>query len=231
VAEAEMLAAFLGKVEAQYGSASAEEGVPLLKQIEELTSRLKEERYSVSLRDAALKLIRSLPPRVWRRSGTLRFVELFSGCGGRSTGYHLDSHQWEGESVESDGKCCMVHRANQLGTVHKHRITVENPLPSGLEPVADTLTAGAPCVGYSVAGLQRGEEDPRDGIPAMLEAIKSVMPLTLELENVSNLQRHESVLENIVSTLKGLGYFVRVVGGGAWGRHRHRCWRGVGSSL
>lgn len=88
--------------------------------------------------------------------------------------------------------------------------TVENPLPSGLESVADTLTAGAPCVGYSVAGLQKGEEDPRDGIPAMLEAIKSVMPLTIELENVSNLQRHESVLENIVSTLKGLGYFVRV---------------------
>ena len=43
----------------------------------------------------------------------------------------------------------------------------------------------------------------------MLEAIKAVMPLTLELENVSNLQRHESVLEHIVSTLKGLGYFVR----------------------
>jgi site-specific DNA-cytosine methylase len=74
----------------------------------------------------------------------------------------------------------------------------------------DTLTGGVPCVGYSKAGLQRGKNDPRDGIEGYLAAITLCRPLTIEMENVANLIKHEEVLQDLLGRLANLGYHCEV---------------------
>ncbi|KAL1521157.1 hypothetical protein AB1Y20_022710 [Prymnesium parvum] len=53
------------------------------------------------------------------------------------------------------------------------------------------LSAGPPCQPYSKAGKGEGQEDPRDGIPAVLEAIEELLPLVVEIENVPEIQKYE----------------------------------------
>ncbi|KAL1521363.1 hypothetical protein AB1Y20_021030 [Prymnesium parvum] len=63
-------------------------------------------------------------------------------------------------------------------------------------------------VPYSKAGKGEGQEDPRDGIPAVLEAIEELLPLVVEIENVPEIQKYEGVVDSIVERLNSLGYWV-----------------------
>ena len=106
----------------------------------------------------------------------LDFIDLFSGCGGRVLGYALDSSSWRGCGVEADAECCRVHEHNlPQFSVFQHKIIATDPLPKGMDTVPPVICSmGPPCQPFSTAGAQRGAEDPRDGFPAALEAIRQI---------------------------------------------------------
>lgn len=79
-------------------------------------------------------------------------------------------------------------------------------------PKHDILTCGFSCQAFSIAGLQRGFEDPRSNVFwKLLSIIKYHQPRIVVLENVKNLQSHDNGNTfNIIRTnLEQLGYFVK----------------------
>ncbi|KAL1524596.1 hypothetical protein AB1Y20_019485 [Prymnesium parvum] len=161
----------------------------------------------------ARRALDNMPEGVRRHleSDDLQYVSLMAGVGGRSLGYSLDSDRWTGRAVEMSPQFVAVHTANIPGVqVFEHKMTPEMALPPAFPRSGEVvhLSAGPPCQPYSKAGKGEGQEDPRDGIPAVLEAIEELMPLMVEIENVPEIQKYEGVVDSIVSRLNSLGYWV-----------------------
>src|SRR5687767_14572952 len=108
---------------------------------------------------------------------TLRYVDLFAGCGGLSTGLHLAG--WTGlfaiernPSAFSTLKWNLIEKRNNfdwpgwLETRHwdihellrKHAVTLAN-----LQGSVDLVVGGPPCAGFSMAG-RRLEDDQRNAL-------------------------------------------------------------------
>lgn len=71
----------------------------------------------------------------------------------------------------------------------------------------DIIIGGPPCQPYSRRGKQFAGNDPRDGIPSFIDAIRIIHPRFFVMENVPELKsspRHQE----IVSELQNLGYSV-----------------------
>ncbi|KAL1528928.1 hypothetical protein AB1Y20_010250 [Prymnesium parvum] len=179
----------------------------------------KEDSWLQVLADAAAgdsgarRALDNMPESVRRHleSDDLQYVSLMAGVGGRSLGYSLDSNRWTGRAVEMSPQFVAVHTANIPGVqVFEHKMTPEMALPPAFPRSGEVvhLSAGPPCQPYSKAGKGEGQEDPRDGIPAVLEAIEELMPLMVEIENVPEIQKYEGVVDSIVSRLNSLGYWV-----------------------
>lgn len=76
-------------------------------------------------------------------------------------------------------------------------------------PIFDILLAGFPCQAFSVAGYQKGFQDPRGALFfSLLKIIKIKRPSILFLENVKNLINHDNgtTFKFILSSLEMLGY-------------------------
>ena len=74
----------------------------------------------------------------------------------------------------------------------------------------DLLSAGLPCPPYSIAGVQRGEDDERDLFPLMLDVADKVRPRAVIVENVRGLlsRKFEPVRERTTARLREMGYNV-----------------------
>ena len=161
----------------------------------------------------AREVLDSLPNEVRRHLAgeEMRYASLMAGLGGRSMGYHLDHEAWHGIAVETDTALASVHSANiPTSLVLQHKMTADRPLPEGFPTfqLFTHLLAGPPCQPYSKGGKGEGREDPRDGIPAVLKAILVLRPLIVEIENVPEIQKYDGVVEEVVQTLEGAGYWV-----------------------
>ena len=69
--------------------------------------------------------------------------------------------------------------------------------------VVDVLSAGFPCQGFSVAGKQKGADDPRNKWPATARIIGEVRPSRVILENVPGIRKYVRV---VAGDLTDLGY-------------------------
>jgi len=92
--------------------------------------------------------------------------------------------------------------------------------------IIDILTGGFPCQGFSVAGKQRGKDDPRWLWPEMLRVIREIQPPWVVGENVPGII--ELALEDICASLESEGYEVQPfiipsASIGAWDK-RDRVW-------
>lgn len=77
---------------------------------------------------------------------------------------------------------------------------------SDLEPI-DILTAGYPCQPFSHAGNRKGTDDERHIFPYILEAISTLRPRWVVLENVRG---HLSLgFKEVLASLTGIGYDAR----------------------
>ena len=74
--------------------------------------------------------------------------------------------------------------------------------------MADIITAGFPCQPFSVAGKQRGEDDPRNMWPQTRECISRIRPRHVLLENVPGLLAHKYA-KRIFGEITELGYDFR----------------------
>lgn len=133
----------------------------------------------------------------------LRFVDLFSGCGGLSLGLASGGHQGL-FSIEKDPMAFATFKANLIDASRNGLRRFEWPewLPNQacgidellavhrtkLESLAaqeiDLIAGGPPCQGFSFAG-RRQADDPRNQLfTKYLEVVKIVRPTAVLLENV-----------------------------------------------
>jgi DNA (cytosine-5)-methyltransferase 1 len=135
------------------------------------------------------------------------FIDLFSGIGG----FRIALEELGGKSVGfSDIYTPAVK-------VYKHNFDVSDELEIGditsnhNLPYADILTGGVPCQSWSIAGRNKGFEDPRGRL--WLDTIKvteAVKPKAFIYENVKGLAdpRNKDNLELIISEFREIGYTV-----------------------
>lgn len=131
-------------------------------------------------------------------------LDLFAGCGGLSLGFEAVGFKSIG--IEMDKDCCDTYNANLKGNCMKEFLTTKSKFPQ-----ADVVIGGPPCQPFSVRGKQNGINDPRNGFPIFIEAIKQIKPEIWLFENVKGiLYKNKEYFDSVVEQLKNLGYLVKI---------------------
>ena len=131
-------------------------------------------------------------------------VDLFAGCGGLSLGFEAQGFKTHGFEMDID--CCKTYQRNLQGACTQVILDRNTELPP-----ASVVVGGPPCQPFSVGGKQMGLEDSRDGFPIFIAAIQRLRPDIWIFENVRGLlYRNKWYLNEIVDSLRGLGYVVEV---------------------
>ena len=166
-----------------------------------------------------------------------RVLDLFSGCGGISLGFHAAGCQIDA-AVEIDELAAATHARNfhaHLGSeqqaLHARARDITRIEPDelveelGLGPVKDAfdiLVGGPPCQAYARVGRAKLREiaehprafkvDPRGNLYLRyLHYVKATQPLALLVENVPDVLNYggHNVMSEIAEALSDLGYTAR----------------------
>ncbi len=115
---------------------------------------------------------------------------LFAGIGGIEQGF-LDTKGYEVLwANEIDTRACKTYKNN-----FDHKLFEQDvkKLNTSLLQKIDVLTGGFPCQAFSIAGYQKGFRDERGNIFfEILRFLDELHPRIIFLENVKNLQNHDS---------------------------------------
>jgi len=159
-------------------------------------------------------------------------VDLFSGAGGLTEGLRQAGYSVVG-AVEIDARACATYRLNHkrvhlwekdISRVSGTAIMRELELRRG---ELDLLAACPPCEGFSTMrtknGARRNLDRRNDLIFDVLRIVRSVMPVSVMLENVPGLSRNYR-FRSFVKSLEGLGYKTKwaVVNAADYGVPQHR---------
>lgn len=165
--------------------------------------------------------------------GKPRVLDLFSGAGGISLGFHRAGFQIDG-ALEIEPLPALTHAINFHGAdpyllklhakprdmtrVEPDQLAEELQLGSH-EDAIDVLVGGPPCQAYARVGRAKLREiaehptaykvDPRGNLfLRYLAYVKALRPLALLMENVPDILHYggHNVIEEMVEALKGLGY-------------------------
>lgn len=129
-------------------------------------------------------------------------LDLFAGCGGLALGFEAAGFETVG--YEIDPNCCDTYRKNLSGRCFEANLTSEYEFPA-----ADVVIGGPPCQPFSVGGMQEGKDDPRNGFPAFVSAVRRVKPKIWIFENVRGLlYRNKWYFDHVIEELRNLGYIV-----------------------
>lgn len=78
-------------------------------------------------------------------------------------------------------------------------------------PKADVVIGGPPCQPFSVAGLQGGVDDSRNGFPGFISAVRQAQPRLFIAENVRGVfYRNRAYIQSVCDELSSLGYQIDV---------------------
>src|SRR5947209_1620378 len=151
-----------------------------------------------------------------RSKGSLRAIDLFSGCGGLTLGLKQAGFDVLC-AVELDAAAVRTYRANHRDVLVKHMDIRELSAAGlrrelGLFPGELDLLAGCPpCQGFSVLRTRNGANRNRDTrnelIKDMLRFARAFRPKTLMMENVPKLKEHK-LFADFCRKLRELGYKV-----------------------
>ena len=139
----------------------------------------------------------------------MKLLDLFSGIGGFSLGMEATERIKTVAFCEIDSFCTKVLNKN-WPTVPVYNdikeLTYEKLKTDGIKSI-DILTGGYPCQPFSIAGLKKGEKDPRHLWPEMFRLIKECRPTWVIGENVSG---HIKLgLDTVQQDLESEGYTLR----------------------
>ena len=144
-----------------------------------------------------------------RYHSKLQHLDLFSGIGGFSLGLEATG------GFETKAFCDIEEYPRQV--LQKHwphvkqykdikELTYERLKADGINSI-DIITGGYPCQPFSVAGRQKGEEDPRHLWPEYFRLVKELRPTWVIGENVSG---HIKLgLDTVIEDLESEDYAVR----------------------
>jgi len=138
-----------------------------------------------------------------------KIASMFAGIGGICTAFEQSDCQlvW---ANEIDKAACDTYRYN-FGDGWLVENDIRKVNVSGI-PDMDILTAGFPCQSFSVAGAQKGFNDPRGNLFfEIARVIDAKRPRAIFLENVDNLIQHddEKTFLVIYASLAQFGYMVK----------------------
>lgn len=138
----------------------------------------------------------------------MKAVTLFAGAGGACQGLKeagLDVVA----CFERDRDAVATLRANGLPAVQADLAGYDWHSTPYCDWV-DLVEGGPPCQPFSAAGLGQGEWDPRDCIPAYIDAISAIRPRYFVMENVRGLtyKKHAAYLSTVIERFEELGYLV-----------------------
>jgi DNA (cytosine-5)-methyltransferase 1 len=164
---------------------------------------------------------------------TIRFIDLFAGCGGMSYGVVAASN-----SLGMSAFCCLAldHNSDALN-VYADNIPLEQNaiLPGDIEDLLETdlskpitkneqslsqrlgnvdiMVAGPPCQGHSDLNNSTRRNDPRNNLyKSCIRAVMVLRPAHVVIENVPNvIHSSEKVTQSAESMLQELGYSVKAV--------------------
>lgn len=142
-----------------------------------------------------------------KKATRFTFIDLFAGIGG----FRIALEELEGNCVgfsEVDKNAIKVYKENfnTCSELELGDITKVSEYPS-----ADIITGGVPCQSWSIAGRNRGFDDPRGKLwEDSIIAVEKVKPKAFIFENVKGLAdpRNKENLGLIISELSKAGYEV-----------------------
>jgi len=124
-----------------------------------------------------------------KRSGKLRVVDLFAGCGGLTSGFHSTGQYQSVGAVEFDLAAAATYAAN-FGEQNVFFGDIADWVKGDL-PAADVVTGGPPCQGFSTLG-KRDIGDPRNSLwRQYVEALVKIRPAVFLLENVPQFEKSD----------------------------------------
>ena len=134
----------------------------------------------------------------------LRILDLFSGIGGFSLGLERTGGFETSAFCEIDPYCQKVLKR------HWPKVPIYGDIKKlkGTDiGTVDIITGGYPCQPFSVAGKQKGVEDPRHLWPEYFRLVKELRPTWVIGENVGG---HIKLgLDSVIEDLEGEGYSAR----------------------
>ena len=144
-------------------------------------------------------------------------IDLFAGCGGLSLGFEQAGFDVVA-AVEIDPIHAAVHEYN-FPRCRMVCADIKEVSGAALRAVSgigdrdvDVVFGGAPCQGFSMIG-KRNLDDPRNQlIKEFFRVVGEIRPKYCVLENVKGLTvgKHVKFLEELIDSLEGLGYRVRL---------------------
>jgi len=143
----------------------------------------------------------------------MRVLDVFCGAGGMSTG--LEQAGWK-------TVCAVDIHEPELRTFHAAHPTAQPLLLDliGSQAARDTVVnaakllgvnavvGGPPCQGFSGAGDNEGENDPRNGFPAFIEIVRRLNPDVFLFENVPGLvSQHKEYFDSVLKELGNISNY------------------------
>jgi len=140
-----------------------------------------------------------------KKTVKLNAIEICAGAGGQAIGLELAGFE-PVALIDNDKNTCITLKTNRPAWPAQNQDlnTFEGRHYRGV----DLLAGGLPCPPFSVAGLQKGEEDERNLFPAMLRLVDEIRPKALMIENVPGLMaaRFNDYRTHILNQLRRFGY-------------------------
>lgn len=125
----------------------------------------------------------------------LTCLELFAGPGGLALGTHKAGFRHLA-LIEFEATAARTLRANCAGPLEMDPLLVRHADARDVDytpfaGVVDLLTAGPPCQPFSAGGHGLGTDDARNMFPVLLDAVGTIRPRALLIENVRGLTREK----------------------------------------
>jgi DNA (cytosine-5)-methyltransferase 1 len=135
-----------------------------------------------------------------------KFIDLFAGIGGFRLGLEAIGGQCIASS-EIDTHANRVYQQNWQADPKEHNLGDICKIQS--LPEHDLLVGGVPCQSWSIAGKNRGIEDPRGKLwLEVIRLLRQSKPTAFIFENVKGLYdlRHRAALTYLLDSFSEIGY-------------------------
>jgi DNA (cytosine-5)-methyltransferase 1 len=142
---------------------------------------------------------------------SLNFIDLFSGCGGFSTGLEMAGHRCLlGVDFDQDAINSFAHNhflaQTFCGDIKKLDKTKLNSLLKNQR--VDMIVGGPPCQGFSTVGKGEVSDDRNQLFKQFVRIVSILKPKVIILENVTGMlaKKNRFILKNIFKQFESLGY-------------------------